>query len=117
MNLIQMENVTTCLENYRYEGLDSSGNMAHTGTATSADTACILVLNLTTLHPNARGFRKGFMGYPYGYLSPGEFSVAVRLNMDDFSIATSVALDLSIEDQSLGGYSGGFADGTWSCFV
>ena len=82
----------------------------------SAD-ACVTVLDLTTLHPDARGFRKGFVGYPYTYLAAGDFSVVVRLNMENFSIATTVVIDLATVDTAYGGYSGGFSDGSWSCFT
>ena len=62
------------------------------------------------------GFRKGFVGHPYGFLSGGDFNIQIRLNMEDFSLQTTVAVDLSNFEKSLGGYSGGFVDGPWACF-
>lgn len=46
---------------------------------TGFEDPCIFVLDLETKHPDARGFRRGFTDMPYAYLSPSEFSVAVRL--------------------------------------
>ena len=97
------------------ETLFANGSVHHTGTTTKTD-ACITVLDLSSVHPYARGFRRGFVGYPYVYLSPGEFTVAVRLNMEDFSIKTVEYADMSLVDHTLGGFSGGFIDGTWACF-
>lgn len=56
------------------------------------------------------------LGYPYAYLSPGEFTVAVRLDMENFRLSTVKMVDLSTIDESYGGYSGGFTDGSWACF-
>jgi hypothetical protein len=77
---------------------------------------CIVVLDLESVHPNARGFRKGFVNYPHGYLSPGEYNVAVRLDIDHFTLKTTKFIDLDDYDSTLGGYSGGFADGSWACY-
>jgi hypothetical protein len=35
--------------------------------------ACIHVLDLGSVSDDARGFRKGYAGYPYGYLSAGMY--------------------------------------------
>ena len=89
--------------------------VANLGTDMSK-TACIVIVNLESMHPLARGYRKGFINYPYAYLSPGEFNVPARINVDTFSIASADVLDLDRYDTSLGGYSGGFSDGDWACF-
>ena len=89
---------------------------SHATSGRAASHACITVLDLESLHKDARGFRKGFVGYPYAYLAAGDFSVVVRLNMENFSIASTVVIDLATVDVSLGGFSGGFTDGSWSCF-
>jgi hypothetical protein len=116
VNLKTMDNITQCMMNYRMESMSSDETVVVTGTSNAKD-ACIFVLDLTSLHPDARGFRKGFMGYPYAYLSGGQFAVPIRINMENFSIASSISFDLGLVDNSLGGHSGGFQDGTWSCFV
>lgn len=115
MNLTGMANATLCATSYRMESLNSSGGVVNTGNTNDTE-ACITVLDLSTINFRARGFRRGFVGYPYVYLSPGEFNVAVRLNMEDFSIKTVKIFDMGLVDQTLGGYSGGFTDGTWACF-
>lgn len=104
------------------ESYDTSGNVIVTGTldangaVTSNSEACVAVLDLKTMHPNAKGFRKGFFGYPYGYLSPGEFDVLIRLDMEKFTLASTRKIDLSLIDRTYSGYSGGFIDGTWACY-
>lgn len=116
IDLKAMGNVSECSAKYRMESFDSKGNLNVTGKSDSSD-ACIFVIDLTTIHPNAKGFRKGFMGYPYAYLSAGRYNVPVRISMENYSIYAAVAFDLSIVDPTLGGHSGGFADGSWTCFI
>ncbi len=70
--LAMLNNVTNCTNSWRKEAM-VNGTLVVTGT-TSAH-PCVIVLDLTTIHPNARGFRKGFVNYPYAYLSPGEVCV------------------------------------------
>lgn len=103
-----------CYGNVRHEWMDSNGVVQSTGPATSE--SCVVVLDLASKHPQARGFRKGFAGYPYAYLAAGEFDVNVRLDIHDFTLASAVTLDLSEFDSTLGGFSGGFVDGSWACF-
>jgi hypothetical protein len=111
-----MANATDCMESYRMESINiTTGEITRTGNTNDND-ACVTVLDLASLHPFARGFRRGFVGHPYVYLSPGEFNVLVRLNMEDFSIATVSIIDLDQVSSSLGGFSGGFVDGSWACF-
>lgn len=43
--------------------------------------ACVTVLYLESLHEDARGFKRGFMGTKYGYLSPAQFDVAIRFDV------------------------------------
>jgi len=73
-------------------------------------------MDLTTLHPNARGFRRAFVGYPYVYLAPGEFNIAARIDMTNLGISGVSLLDLGAGDRTLGGYQGGFHDNGWACF-
>jgi hypothetical protein len=90
-----MDNITDCERRVLSEALDDQGQVIYTiKTAKDASTACIHILDLTTLHPNAKGFRKGFLGYPYGYLSPGQFNVPVRLNLVNFTLSTASYIDL-----------------------
>ena len=110
-----MDDVIACMSKYRMESYDANKNIIVQGTASPND-ACVFVIDLTTIHPLAKGFRKGFVGFPFGYLSPGENNVLVRLNMVNFGIATTKVIDLSLVDPTMGGFSGGFADGTFSCF-
>jgi len=85
--------------------------------APSAATACITILDLSTYNTNARGFIRGFQKYPYLYLSPGQYNVPVRLNMETFSLATTKFLQINDSIiPGFGGYSGGFVDGTWACY-
>lgn len=111
-----MGNASDCMGSYRMESKNlSSGQTIYTGSRDKSE-ACVTVLDLETLHPYARGFRRGFVGYPYVYLSPGEFNVLVRLDMENFGIETVSIIDLDQVNSALGGFSGGFADGTWACF-
>ena len=116
IDLKAMSNTASCLANYRMESKSPiDGSTIVTGPA-PAQTACIHIIDLPSLHPNARGFRRGFRECPYAFLSPGEFNVPVRLDVCNFGIHTTKVLDLGTVDKRYGGYSGGFADGTWACF-
>lgn len=95
VNLQEMNNTADCALRVISEALDDQGQVIYNiKTAMDASTACIHILDLTTLHPNAKGFRKGFLGYPYGYLSPGQFNVPVRLNLVNFTLSTASYIDL-----------------------
>lgn len=106
--------ITACSQNVRYEWYDKFHVLHSIGPITSE--ACVVVLNLASKHPRARGFRKGFAGYPYAYLAAGEFDINVRIDIRQFDLAHTVTLDLSNINPTWGGFSGGFVDGTWSCF-
>jgi hypothetical protein len=41
----------------------------------------VTVLLLESLHEDARGFKRGFMGDKYGYLAPAQFDVAIRIDV------------------------------------
>ena len=86
-------------------------------TPPSRENACVFILDLSTVHHYARGFRRGFIGYPYVYLSPGEFNVPVRINVETFGIENVEFVDLDLVDPTLGGYSSGFVDGAWACYA
>ena len=139
-----VENVTKCMDNVRQERLDSNGQPVVTGVA--LEDACIVVLDLESIHEDARGFRRGFLGtlghllleiiflyslvllvvwdnglpvvflmlivgmagYPYGFLSPGQYDIAIRFDVEDFGIHSTHALPLREVHPSFGGYSGGF---------
>jgi len=128
VNLLNMgnhnSNISHCMNSYRLESYGKNHNAYANGSswdgrkhpAASAKTACIFVIDLATINQNARGFRRGFAQQPYAFLSPGEFNVAVRLDVCNFGVKTTVAIDLGKIDKTLGGYSGGFADGSWACF-
>lgn len=116
-----MRNTTACLNSYRMESLVNgrlhvTGYGGSRGHIPSEYEACVTVLDLATLHPRARGFRRGFVNYPHGYLAAGQFSVIARLDVDHFRLNVSRVIDLSRVSPTYGGYSGGFADGSWACF-
>ncbi len=56
------------------------------------------------------------IGYPHGYLSPGQYDVAIQFDAEDFGIHSTRAVPLQQIKQEFGGYSGGFKDGPWACF-
>ena len=119
--------LAACKRSYRREYYDPpfpktaaemiSNLKVYPSNAPSAATACITILDLSTYDRNARGFIRGFQRYPYIYLSPGQFTVPVRLNMETFSLSTTKFLQInSSVINAFGGYSGGFVDGTWACY-
>lgn len=105
--------IANCSESVRYEYYNGT-NLVTSGPPT--DEACVVILDLGSKHPRARGFRKGFPGNPYAYLSAGEFDINVRLDIYNFTLEAAITLDISEQEPTLGGFSGGFADGTWACF-
>jgi hypothetical protein len=111
-----MGDIDACLSNYRLESYNSRGDLVVNTTVSNNDDACIFVVDLASKHPNAVGFRRGFVGYPYGYLAAGHYSVVARLDVENFGLDSTKLIDLSLVDRTYGGYSGGFADGTWACF-
>ena len=121
VNLLMMRRVAdggsiaNCSANYRYERY-VNGSLVVSGPGRTRD-ACVIILDLATKHPFARGFRKGFAGSPYGYLAAGEYGVVARLNMLNFTLAGTDILNLQNINPTYGGYSGGFTDGSWACFV
>lgn len=117
VDLQAMSNASLCLQSYLFEWINTTtGQLQSNGTVNSSSEACVYILDLSTLHSNARGFRRGFINYPYGYLSAGQYDVLVRLNLEDLSLNTTRTVELSRLDRTYGGYSGGFADGSWACF-
>jgi len=106
-------NIMSCANYVRFEYFNGT-DLVVTGPPTNE--ACVVVLDLGTKHPRARGFRKGFAGFPYAYLSAGEFDINVRLDIRNFTLENAIALDISAEEPTLGGFSGGFSDGSWACF-
>lgn len=126
VNLIGMEDIEKCGESYRMESLNPDGSIRVSGRydnetdyyypIPTRENACVFVIDLTTLHPNAKGFMRGFAGYPYAFLAPSSESVAVRLNMEDFGVHSTKVVDMELVNPSYGGYSGGFSDGTWTCY-
>lgn len=115
INLREMSNASVCEKSYVLERMGPNGKSIFTGTA-QPSTACVHVIDLTTLNPKARGFRRGFLGFPYGYLSPGGDGIIARLDLRKFGLNTTRIVDLTTMDKAYGGYSGGFNDGDWSCF-
>lgn len=113
-----MEDLDGCLANYRIERMLANGtiDIEFGENYTVGIEPCIAVLDLASVHPYARGFRKGFMGFPYAYLAPGAFNVLVRLDTTDFTLNATKFIDLQDIDSTYGGYSGGFTDGTWACY-
>ena len=118
IDLMAMTNATYCQRNSRVDRKDANGVIQTTKGPlySDLDSVCVHAFDLATLHPNARGFRRGFVKFPYVVLSPSEFSVAARVDACNFGLTTSRVVDLSKYDATMGGYSGGFADAAWSCF-
>ena len=79
-------------------------------------TACFTIIDLATLNSRAKGFKRGFVGYPYIYLTPGQYNVGARLDMESPRIDKVSVVDLLEVGKSYGGYSGGFEDRGWACF-
>jgi hypothetical protein len=113
-----MQNVTKCAENFVIERYDAiTGKIVYSGPGNPhSNSTCVHVLDLQSMYPQAVGFRRGFLSYPFGYLSPGQYSTAVRIDLTHFSLNHSHFIDLGTIDREFGGYSGGFADGNWACF-
>lgn len=111
-----MANTSQCLKSYRNEFFNATSGKFETSGNTLASDACVTVLDLESMESSAVGFRRGFLGFPYGYLSAGQYSTIVRLNLESFTLQEAKFIDLSKIDKTYGGYSGGFADGTWACF-
>lgn len=116
VDLQAMGNISACSESYMFESLMPNGTVNITGTVTNRDEACVFVMDLKTLHPEAVGFRRGFYNWPYMYLSAGHYSTVVRMDVENLSLNTTRYINLYNLDRTYGGYSGGFADGTWACF-
>jgi hypothetical protein len=119
INLLQMANASNCQERFVVEKLLPNGSINYTMSPLlygNISDACVHVLDLTSKHFLAKGFRRGFLGYPYGYLSPSDEPLLVRLDLEHFSLTTTRMVDLSPLGNIYGGYSGGFADGTIACF-
>lgn len=113
-----MQNVTKCAENFVIERYDAiTGKIVYSGPGNPhSNSTCVHVLDLQSMYPQAVGFRRGFLSFPFGYLSPGQYSTAVRIDLTHFSLNHSHFIDLGTIDREFGGYSGGFADGNWACF-
>ena len=113
-----MSNASRCEKSYVIETMLPNGTIAFTKSSAVSDvaTVCVHVIDLTSKTPRARGFRRGFLGFPYGYLSPGEDTVVVRLDLEHFGLAHARTIDLGLLSSTYGGFSGGFSDGTIACF-
>ncbi|RYH14859.1 hypothetical protein EON65_32815 [archaeon] len=114
INLKSMVNATQCQHSYMLEYMDQQGRIQKNGTELSDP--CVHIIDLVSMNPRARGLRRGFVGYPYGYLSAGTFDVLARVDLNDFGLHSTRFIDLNKIDETLGGFSGGFADGEWACF-
>ena len=119
VDLMKMENITRCQASVRMEFFNSNtGDIEVTGEDESV--ACVTILDLGSLHPRAVGFMKGFTGViekkVYAFLSPGQYDVVVRMDLENFGLATTRIIPLGDFDRTLGGYAGGFVDSTWACF-
>jgi hypothetical protein len=116
VDLQAMGDLEECMRNYRMEHYDAQGRLVVNTTVSDPEDACVYVIDLASKHPQAVGFRRGFVGFPYGYLAAGRYSVVARLDLENFGLASTQLIDLSLLDSTYGGYSGGFADGSWACF-
>ncbi len=118
VDLQQMSNASDCQKRHVTERMSPNGSISYifSPLISSIEEACIHVLNLESMHPLAKGFRRGFLGFPYGYLSPGDEGLIVRLDLENFGLAHTRMIDLTLISNTYGGYSGGFADGYIACF-
>eukprot|EP01041_Mallomonas_annulata_P005612 gene5612-11329_t len=109
-------NISNCMDFIHSEYYNTaSATIISQGVALNE--SCVAILDLESMHPRAVGFRRGFTGtFPYGFLSPGEFDVAVRIDLAQFSLESTKFIVLTDFRKDLGGYSGGFSDGTWACY-
>lgn len=116
VDLQAMGNLSECASHYRIERYDAQGRLVVNTTVSDPDDACVFVIDLASKHPKAVGFRRGFVGFPHGYLAAGHYSVVAQLDLENFGLDSTRLIDLSLLDSTYGGYSGGFADGSWACF-
>ena len=117
VDLYQMRNTSHCRESYVIETM-VNGEIVRTGSKwNDTANACVHVIDLMSVNPLARGFRRGFLGWPYGYLSPGTDQTAVRLDLLHFGLNSTRFIDLSKVSPTFGGYSGGFTDHVWACYT
>lgn len=99
--------------------------------------ASVEVLDLHEISPRFVGFSGGFASGKHGYLVPfangrdnyrgkKEFGAVLRIDLDEFSVASVRVLDLPVweremtpkmPDHNLRGFSGGFAAGDFGYFV
>jgi hypothetical protein len=113
-----MKNSTKCLHSWIKEvNVNGTIQVFRSPDVHGNEEPCVHILDLQSVHPLARGFRRGFLGYPYGYLSPGTDQIAVRLDLLNFSLNTTKFIDLAKINPSYGGYSGGFSDHLWACYT
>lgn len=134
VDLEAMAKPDRCMQKVRFERWNRTSGRAEIVTHATAhssrtydeptETACIVILDLESLHPRAYGFRRGFSADYFGFLAPGAKDVAVRLNLTSrgsFTLENTRVLPLGDYDLAFGGYSGGFADGKvadgthWAC--
>jgi hypothetical protein len=109
--------VTRCQLSYVIEKMINK-TVVTTGTMTShPDQACVYVMDLMSVHPRARGFRRGFLEHPFGYLSPGIDQLLVRIDLVHFGLSSVKMIDLSTINPTYGGYSGGFVDNVYACYT
>jgi len=91
-----------------------------------SDLSTVEVLDLAPISNRLRGFLGGFTDGTYGYLVPydgggraseprqGKFT---RFLLSDFSVDTVEVLDLTLINDRLRGFIGGFTDGTYAYLV
>jgi hypothetical protein len=62
IDLKQMEDPTDCMRRVRYEYYNNTLGPFHLERKGEMSSPCVIILDLTTLHPRAKGFRRGFAG-------------------------------------------------------
>ena len=85
-------------------------------------TSGVTAFSLSSVDSNARGFKASFTDGSYAYYVPYHIHGAqhgnfVRVSLADFSTTGVEILNLHSVDSTLGGFAGGFTDGTFAYIV
>lgn len=84
VNLRAMRNTSTCMKSIWSEHYNTMRRAdgtyrtklvrSHSKHLTHSINACVMIIDLKSKYGQAVGFRKGFVDYPYGYLSAGHYA-------------------------------------------
>jgi len=77
-------------------------------------------LNLASVDINLKGFTGGFSDGRYAYFVPNYNGISgkiARVDQNNFTASGVTVLDLTVVDNQLKGFNGGFTDGSYGIFV